>query len=219
MSIVVSSGSPGLGRFGSCCCLHQQLSYLQSQSKNASVLHQIYWNTMMWHVYFNGDILIGAEIIGQTRAQTSLDKTQHLVILLCISHVSIQISQLFSIYVGAVHSTVALRALVLKQNAHAFVTIHFVFVVSIFENAWCNVVLLLGGFIHSCLIFSLDQKMLSSCINLAEIQCCDRYISVVTHLEMFKQKISYLIGKEYLSITEHRSTRRQRMTPKFAMST
>ena len=115
--------------------------------------------------YFNCDILIGAEIIGQTR-----HKTQHLVILLCISHVSIQISQLFSIYVGAVHSTVALRALVLKQNAHAFVTIHFVFVVSIFENAWCNVVLLLGGFIHSCLIFSLDQKMLSSCINLAEIQ-------------------------------------------------
>ena len=170
--------------------------------------------------YFNCDILIGAEIIGQTRAQTSLDKTQHLVILLCISHVSIQISQLFSIYVGAVHSTVALRALVLKQNAHAFVTIHFVFVVSIFENAWCNVVLLLGGFIHSCLIFSLDQKMLSSCINLAEIQCCDRYISVVTHLEMFKQKkISHLIRKEYLSITEHRSTRRQRMTPKFAMST
>ena len=34
---------------------YPQLSYLPSRSKNAFVLHQLGWNTMLWQIYFNGD--------------------------------------------------------------------------------------------------------------------------------------------------------------------
>ena len=44
-----------------------------------------------------------------------------------------------------------------------------------------SVLIQVGGFINSCLICSLNQKVSGSCMKLAEIRCCDTNISMMTN--------------------------------------